>query len=156
MADEYEPRVYGMADEASRGPPASQGLRGERSTTRPSEIEPAFSHTIMLDSGKQVVVSEGSGVAYAEATGRFGRAAGEAGEKPSTSRDQTAAAALLGALVAGMGVGLLAARYLRSSEAEPARLHPAGDAANGLRQVGHRAPNVTQNPFVSSEIEKRV
>jgi hypothetical protein len=72
MADEDQARVYGMADPANRDPPPAEGMRGEKAETAPRHDDPDFSHTVALDDGRTVTVSEGSGVAYAEETGRAG------------------------------------------------------------------------------------
>lgn len=74
MTQESEARVYGMADQANRHPPAAEGMRGEKSTQQPEDREAGYEHSVMLGGGRQVLVSEDSGVAYAEATGRAGRA----------------------------------------------------------------------------------
>ncbi len=64
-----ETRVYGMADQANRHPPATQGMRGEN---RPERV-PDYAHNVTLGDGRTVTVAQDSGVAYAEATGRAGR-----------------------------------------------------------------------------------
>jgi hypothetical protein len=79
MTQESEARVYGMADQANRHPPAAQGLRGEKAAAD----ETGYRHEVMLDDGRQVSVAEESGVAFAEATGRAGRARPA---KPATAK----------------------------------------------------------------------
>jgi hypothetical protein len=68
-----QPRVYGMADEANRDPPAAQGVRGENRSDR----LPEYAHNVTLGGGRTVTVAQDSGVAYAEATGRTGRGASD-------------------------------------------------------------------------------
>jgi hypothetical protein len=75
-------RVYGAADEANRDPPPSQGMRGEQTAPLTRDGQPELSHAVTLENGKRVVVSEDSGVAYAEATGRAGRVATAIGPEP--------------------------------------------------------------------------
>jgi hypothetical protein len=119
MADEIQARVYGMADQANRHPPSAEGLRGEKPSTRPRNRDPQFSHAVRLDSGRTVVVSEGSGVAYAEATGRIGGATtAEDLEVEFTAEPRRSRLPLiLGALAAGGAAGLyLAERRRRASE----------------------------------------
>jgi hypothetical protein len=73
MAEENEPRVYGMADQANRDPPSAEGLRGEKSTLTPQdEGNPALRRRVTLDTGAIVEVREESGVGWAEAVGRAG------------------------------------------------------------------------------------
>lgn len=74
MADENDVRVYGMADQANRDPAPAEGMRGARSSTQPRRVDPDLSHQVRLDTGSTVTVSEGSGVAFAESTGRAGLA----------------------------------------------------------------------------------
>ena len=85
MAEESEARVYGMADPANRHPPAAQGMRGERATHGSDD---GYQHSVMLGDGREVAVSEDSGVAFAEATGRVKRA----DRPPSEPMPQTASA----------------------------------------------------------------
>lgn len=70
MANESEARVYGMADQANQPPPAAQGVRGEKAAAGDADAD--YRHEVTLDGGKQIAVTEDSGVAYAEATGRAG------------------------------------------------------------------------------------
>lgn len=113
-----ETRVYGMADQANRHPPAAQGVRGEKASTQPETRHPEFSHSVTLDSGKTVVVSEGNGVAYAEATGRIAKPEPEEMEikfVPEERRRRSAATPLLlGAVFTGAGAALyFADQWLR-------------------------------------------
>jgi hypothetical protein len=123
MTEENKTRVYGMADQANRHPPAAQGMRGENSSA-PAESESEFSHTVTLESGRTVAVSEGNGVAYAEASGRIQVA--KVRQEPEEleiefvpeaplDRHGSRTPLLIGALIAGAGAGLyLADRWLRS------------------------------------------
>jgi hypothetical protein len=72
MANQDQVRVYGMADPANRDPPPVQGMRGEKSEADPQRPDTDFTRQVTLDDGRTVTVSEGSGVAYAEETGRAG------------------------------------------------------------------------------------
>ncbi|GAO38124.1 hypothetical protein SCH01S_04_00080 [Sphingomonas changbaiensis NBRC 104936] len=74
MADETQARVYGMPDPANRDPVAPEGMRGDRVEVEPRRRDPDLSHKVMLETGNTVTLDEGSGVAYAEATGRAGLA----------------------------------------------------------------------------------
>lgn len=67
MADET--RIYGAPESGSERPPAKQGVRGE------NRAEPStdYAHDVSLADGRTVTVTEDSGVAFAEATGRAGR-----------------------------------------------------------------------------------
>jgi hypothetical protein len=123
MTKENQARVYGMADQANRHPPAAQGMRGENSSAPAEGSEAEFSHAVTLESGKRVVVSEGNGVAYAEASGRI--PAPEVRHEPEeleiefvpspAERRAPATPLLIGALIAGASAGLyLADRWLRS------------------------------------------
>lgn len=107
-----EARVYGMADQANRHPPAAQGMRGEN---RPERL-PEYAHNVTLGDGRTVTVAQDSGVAYAEATGRAGR--GEADElevefTPEPSRDWRWPALFFGLI--GLAGGLYAAERSRRS-----------------------------------------
>lgn len=73
--DESGARVYGMADGKDQPPPAPQGLRGARATLDPTHGNPALRRHVALDSGRMVELVEDSGVGWAEAEGRAGRAA---------------------------------------------------------------------------------
>jgi hypothetical protein len=90
MAEESEVRVYGMADQANRDPPAAEGMRGDKASARPSERDPALSHQVALGDGNTVTISEGSGVAFVEATGRAGLA--EAKPSGETNDDDNVSA----------------------------------------------------------------
>jgi len=72
MAEENETHLYGTADQADRDPPAAQGLRGEKSTQLPGDMDSGYRHQVTLDNGRRVEVTEESGVAFAETTGRAG------------------------------------------------------------------------------------
>lgn len=115
MADENELHVYGMADQGNRPPPAAQGMRGAKASTRPRERDPDFSHPLVLDNGKAVEVSEGSGVSFAEATGRAGFASdtqrsAAADQRPGNSN---AAPMLIGlALAFGIAAGAATRAWL--------------------------------------------
>ncbi len=136
-------RVYGMADQANRHPPAAQGMRGEN---RPERL-PEYAHNVTLGDGRTVTVAQDSGVAYAEATGRTGRGGGEELEvefTPERSRDWRWPALFFGLI--GVAGGLYAAERARRSgeqrqrfaeRAVPAR----GDVGGGLgdRNVGHQS-----------------
>ncbi|HEV2568934.1 hypothetical protein [Sphingomonas sp.] len=122
MAEENNARVYGMADQANRHPPAAQGMRGEKSTGTQG-AGPEFSHDVTLESGRRVVVSEGNGVAFAEASGRIPSAEGRdelevefipEGEFAEPARPSQTPL-LIGALLAGAGLALYVTdRWLRS------------------------------------------
>ena len=117
MADENQARVYGMADPANRHPPAAQGMRGEKASTRPGERDPEFSRPVTLEGGNTVTVSEGSGVAFAEATGRAGAKPNVADDEQEWPRGFGSVPALAGlALAAGIiafAFGRLSARASR-------------------------------------------
>lgn len=83
MAEESEARVYGMADQANRDPAPAEGMRGARSSTEEQRLDPELSHQVMLDNGRAVTVSEGSGTAFAEATGRAGLTADLSDAEPA-------------------------------------------------------------------------
>lgn len=119
MADKGEPRVYGMADQANRDPPAAEGMRGDKASARPRDRDPDLSHQVTLGDGHRVTVSEGSGVAYAEATGR----AGLAEPKPwveTVVEDEPPARANPVPLLAGLalGAGIFAFALWRLSAVE--------------------------------------
>ena len=154
MAEENQARVYGMADQANRHPPAAQGTRGEKASTRPGD--PEFSHAVTLDSGKQVVVSEGNGVAYAEATGRTAVARNREEldvefipEEASSRASRTPM--LIGALVAGAGAGLyLADRWLRGRTDRPSTDHTTGPLVP-MQEIPHRQPAlIDPDPMLSA------
>jgi hypothetical protein len=112
MENENEARVYGMADQANRDPPATAGVRGEQATDRPDAANPALKRVVTLDSGRLVEVREDSGVGWAEAAGRSGLA------NQATTSPQLAATAtptpqppllpLILALAAGVVAGTVA------------------------------------------------
>ena len=125
MSDENEARVYGMADQANRDPPAAQGLRGEQPTTRPDRANPALKRVVTLDSGRLVELREDSGVGWAEAEGRAGLA--DQGEirpdlppSPAPSRGAGIGLMLL-ALAGGLAAGALASRAGRTQRARDPR-----------------------------------
>ena len=67
-----EPRVYGQADESNRTPPGPEGMRGEQGNTF---ADPAPEQTAdERVEGGTVTVTEVSGTAFAEKTGRAGLA----------------------------------------------------------------------------------
>ena len=118
MAEENQARVYGMADQAHRHPPAAQGMRGENSSSPPESDDAAFSHTVTLEGGRAVAVSEDNGVAFAEASGKVERPEREELEvefvPEPAERSEIGKPLLIGALLAGAGVALYAAdRWLR-------------------------------------------
>ena len=119
MADKGEPRVYGMADQANRDPPAAEGLRGEKPSARPREREPDLSHKVTLGDGNTVTVSEGSGVAWAEATGRAGLAEPKPWLEPAPEEEppmRFSAAPLIAGLAIGAGVFAFALWRLGAAE----------------------------------------
>lgn len=133
MADENEPRVYGMPDGNDRAAPAAEGLRGEKTSLAPAdEGNPALRRRVTLDTGAIVEVREDSGVGWAEAVGRAGlvenglepaedRGVQGPSADPSVMPRQRAGALartppagkLLLALAAVAGVGVAAAFYRR-------------------------------------------
>lgn len=124
MADENEARVYGMADQANRSPPAAQGLRGEQTTTRPSDANPALKRVVTLDSGRLVELREDSGVGWAEAEGRAGLAdQGEARPDlpPAPPRRRSGVGLMLLALAGGLAAGAIASRAGRTQRARDPR-----------------------------------
>ena len=67
-----EPRVYGQADDANRIPPGPEGMRGEQGNTF---ADPAPEQTAEERvQGGNITVTEVSGTAFAEKTGRSGLA----------------------------------------------------------------------------------
>jgi hypothetical protein len=131
MAEENQVRVYGMADQANRHPPAAQGMRGENSSAPPESSDSEFRHAVTLESGRTVAVSEGNGVAYAEASGKVERPAREELEVefvPEASQTPDIAKPLLiGALLAGAGAALYVAdRWLRQRTDGVATDHATG------------------------------
>lgn len=125
MPDENEARVYGMADQANRSPPAAQGLRGEQPTTRADRANPALKRVVTLDSGRLVELREDSGVGWAEAEGRVGLT------DQSEARPDLPAAAprrgpgiglMLLALTGGLVAGALASRTPRARGSRDRRL----------------------------------
>ena len=88
MADENEARIYGMADQANRDPPAAQGSRGERASAGLD-----LSRPVALEDGRTVTVSEASGVAHTEATGRAGITPRHEAEQVSSGRARSKATA---------------------------------------------------------------
>lgn len=128
-----EARVYGMADQGNRQPPAPQGMRGEN---RPERL-PEYAHNVTLGDGRTVTVAQDSGVAYAEATGRAGRS--EAGElevefTPEPSRDWRWPALFFGLI--GLAGALYAAERSRRSQ-EPIGTHNR-DGLVPVTDVAHR------------------
>lgn len=117
MADENEPRVYGLPDGAGRE--SAEGLRGARATSRPRHRDPSLSHIVPLETGRTVVLREGSGVAYAEATGRAGLAEPKAWRDTSCNEETRAhrrvAVPVLAGLAVATGIATLALWRLRPS-----------------------------------------
>ena len=108
MADEDQARVYGMADPANRDPPAAEGVRGARAETGGDRESLDFSHDVALDDGRTVTVSEGSGVSFAEQTGRTGLAEAKPW-RDTTVRDEDAApVTLLPILAIAAAAGIIA------------------------------------------------
>jgi hypothetical protein len=105
MADKGEPRVYGMADQANRDLPAAEGMRGEKPSVRPREREPDLSHKVTLGDGNTVTVSEGSGVAWAEATGRAGLAEPKPWLEPAPEEGEPPTRFNPAPLIAGLAIG---------------------------------------------------
>jgi hypothetical protein len=130
MAEENKARVYGMADQANRHPPAAQGMRGENSSSREGG-DSGFRHAVTLDTGRTVEVSEGNGVAYAEASGRVERPEREEVEVEFTpeaeERPDFGKPLLIGALLAGAGAALyVAGRWLRERTDRASTDHATG------------------------------
>lgn len=135
-------RVYGMADQENRDPPAAQGLRGEN---RPGPLE-GYAHDVTLGDGRTVTIEQDSGVAFAEATARAGSSDPqlEVAFTPESASDWRRPALFFG-LIAIAGGLYIAERRRRSGEqrqrfderAVPAR----GDVGGGLgnRNVGHQS-----------------
>jgi len=129
MAEENKPRVYGMADQANRHPPASQGMRGEQAAPGPRARDPEFAHMVTLENGKRVPVSEGNGVAFAEASGRIARAEDReievefvpeereevAPPPPAQAHRRSRKPLLVGAVAAGAAAGIYLIERLRRS-----------------------------------------
>ncbi|WP_375429586.1 hypothetical protein [uncultured Sphingomonas sp.] len=67
-----EPRVYGQADESNRNPPAPGGMRGEQGNTL-ADPNPEQTQDERVQ-GATITVTEVSGTAFAEKTGRSGLA----------------------------------------------------------------------------------
>ena len=139
MAEEKQARVYGMADQPD--PPATQGLRGE--TGSPDGDDSEFRHAVTLDNGRTVAVSEGNGVAYAEASGKVSRPEREELDvefvPESREAPDISTPLLIGALLAGAGVALYAAdRWLRRRTDDPALRHPreSGDPGVASAETG--------------------
>lgn len=108
MTDESHAPVYGMPDPDNRDPPAAEGMRGAKAETEPQRKEPDFSHTVALDDGRTATVTEGSGVAFAEQTGRAGFAKAESWRDTRIRDEDRAAAPLLPILAAALGAGIIA------------------------------------------------
>jgi hypothetical protein len=131
MAEENKPRVYGMADQANRHPPPAQGMRGEQAAPGLRARDPEFAHMVTLENGKRVPVSEGNGVAYAEAIGRVARPEDreleiefvpEEQEKQAvvaTSQRRSGKPLLIGAMAAGVAAGLYLMERFRLSAESP-------------------------------------
>lgn len=103
MAD--KPRIYGMADDQE--PPAPQGVRGEQA----GDGDPQFGRAIRLESGRTVVVRQGSGVSYAEATGRIGRAPAETEQEQERSASEPSVLPIIAAALGGFVIGGMLAGY---------------------------------------------
>ncbi|MFD1612547.1 hypothetical protein ACFSCW_12120 [Sphingomonas tabacisoli] len=121
MAEQSEARIYGMADQANRDPPPAQGMRGDKASVRAGEGDPALSHQLALGDGNTVTISEGSGVAYAEATGRAGLAGPKLWLEPVSAEDDEPARVSLWPIAAGLlvsaGILAFAAWRMRESRA---------------------------------------
>ncbi len=155
MSNDNQPRVYGMADQANRDPPASQGMRGERGAAKG---QPEFSHAVTLDTGKRVVVSEGNGVAYAEATGRVARPETtqelevEFTPEPDPAARHSRKPLLLGLLAIGAGAGIyLFERKRRSEDARPLADHETGPLVPE-RTLPHQLPFTSEISPSASQI----
>jgi len=72
--DDDRARIYGAPDPDQQQPPPEQGLRGEQSGAR--EGRPGLAHTERMPDGREILVEEDSGTAFAEVTGRAGRGEG--------------------------------------------------------------------------------
>ena len=71
--DKHEPaRVYGQSDPTNRVTPPANGMRGEGGPPL-GEPDPEQTHAETVE-GRPVVVTETSGTAFAETTGRAGLA----------------------------------------------------------------------------------
>lgn len=124
MAEEKDARVYGMADQANRFPPPSEGLRGEQSSTRPDSANPALKRLVTLDSGRLVELREESGVGWAEAEGRAGLAdQGDIRFDTPAPRPHAryGLPLMLLALLGGLAAGALASRAGRARRARDPR-----------------------------------
>lgn len=121
MAEQSEARVYGMADQANRDPPPAEGMRSDKTSLRPEQRDPALSHQVVLGDGNTVTISEGSGVAYAEATGRAGLVGPKLWLDPVPTEDEAPARVSPWPIVAGLlmsaGVVAFAAWRMRDSRA---------------------------------------
>ena len=130
MTEENQARVYGMADQANRPPPAAQGMRGENATgAQGGDAE--FSHAVALDSGRTVQVTEGNGVAFAEASGKVDRPQVPELEiefvREEEARPDLRTPILIGALLAGAGAALYVAdRWLRERTDRASTDHATG------------------------------
>jgi hypothetical protein len=118
-------RVYGMADQDNRDLPSAQGLRGEKSSLKARDHEPELTHSVTLGTGRTVSVSEGSGVAYAEATGRIAAAPDHA-EPPAPPSTRSRLPVMLAAASAGIAAGIYLIRRLsaRPDEVRPKSYEP--------------------------------
>ena len=131
MAEENQARVYGMADQANRHPPAAQGMRGENSTSPSEGSDSEFRHTVALESGRTVEISEGNGVAYAEASGKIERPQRDELEvqfiPEEPQRTDVSKPLLIGALFAAGGAALYVAdRWLRERTERRSKDHTTG------------------------------
>ena len=142
MADENEARVYGMADQANRDPPAAEGMRGEKASAEQADLD--FSHPVTLDDGRTVTVSEGSGVAYTEATGRAGTASHDAAspDQPAVPSQRGKTALILAGLAAGIAGGAWLARRLLSRR-------PPGEEGRDAEAMPPRLVVIRRTPRVS-------
>lgn len=143
-----EARVYGMADQANRHPPAAQGMRGENS---PERLD-GYEHGVTLGDGRKVMVEEASGVAFAEATGRAGRSAdGELEiefapeERQNIRRVDVPVSTILAAV--GVAVGLFLVARARRRPAAGVDTHN-NDGLVPVTDVAHRQTEpARQRPF---------
>lgn len=113
MADEDQARVYGMPDPANRDPPPAEGMRGEKAEAAPRHDDLDFSHTVALDDGRTVTVSEGSGVAYAEETGRAGFAKAKSWRDTEVREEDGPSVPVLPILGIALAAGIIAFAFWR-------------------------------------------
>ena len=108
MADEDQARVYGMADPANRDPRPAEGTRGAKAETGADREALDFSHDVTLEDGRRVTVSEGSGVAFAEETGRAGLAEAKPWRDTRVRDEDARSVPLLPMLAVAAAAGIIA------------------------------------------------